>query len=171
MFGIRGLDPFGLAHSLVGLAALAFGLLVLVRPKGGASHRLWGSFYVVAMVLLNASALAIYDFTGSFNTFHVFALVSLATVIAGWTPALLRRPAGRWYANHAAFMTWSYVGLVAAFVAEIATRIPAFGSGLWFGAAVGGSTMVVIGVGAALIRKRLPPLVARFIANPPRYAG
>jgi hypothetical protein len=62
-------------------------------------------------------------------------------------------------------MTWSYVGLVAALVSEVATRTPALGSGVWFGAAVAGSTLLVIGIGAALIHKRLPPLVAAAVAR------
>ena len=115
MFGVHGLDWFGLAHGIIGLAALVFGLVVITQGKGSASHRLWGSLYVVSMVLLNASALAMYDFNGRFNAFHVFALVSLATLAAGWTPALLRRPARLWYERHAMFMAWSYVGLLAAF--------------------------------------------------------
>jgi uncharacterized membrane protein len=161
MFGIRGLDSFGLAHALMGIAALVFGWVVLTHAKGSASHRVWGSAYAVAMVLLNASALAIYDFNGRFNTFHLFALLSLGSLAAGWVPALLRRPSGRWYERHANNMAWSYVGLVAAFVSEIATRLPVFHGGL-FGAAVAGSTLSVVGIGALLIRRRVPPIVARF---------
>jgi uncharacterized membrane protein len=164
MFGIPGLDSFGLAHTVIGIAALVLGLAVIAQAKGSASHRVWGSTYVVAMVLLNASALAIYDFNGRFNTFHLFALLSLATVAAGWIPALLRRPAGRWYERHAVYMAWSYVGLVAAFGAEIATRIPALRAGALFGATVAASTLGVVAVGALVIRRRVPRLVSRFSA-------
>src|SRR5687768_17780900 len=113
MLGIHGLDSFGLAHAVIGITALVLGLAVFAQAKGSASHRVWGSAYVVAMVLLNASALAMYALNGRFNTFHLFALLSLATLAAGWIPALLRRPAGRWYERHANYMAWSYIGLVA----------------------------------------------------------
>jgi uncharacterized membrane protein len=165
MLNIPGLDPFGLAHALIGLAALVLGLVVIAQAKGSASHRVWGSAYVVAMVLLNASALTMYDFNGRFNTFHLFALLSLASIAAGWIPALLRRPAGQWYERHAMYMAWSYVGLVAAFVSEIATRIPAFHVGTLFGVTVAVSTLTVVGIGALLIRRRVPRLVSRFSAR------
>lgn len=166
MLGIRGLDAFGLAHAIIGMAALSVGLVVIARAKGSASHRVWGSAYVVAMVLLNASALAMYDLNGRFNTFHLFALLSLATLAAGWIPALVRRPTGQWYARHAMYMAWSYVGLVAAFVSEIATRIPAFHVGAAFGVAVAASTLAVVVVGALLIRKQVPRLVST-LQRPP----
>lgn len=161
MLGIPGLDPFGLAHALIGIAALLMGLVVVMRPKGDASHRVCGAAYVVAMVLLNASALAMYDLTGRLNAFHVFALISLATLAAGWVPALRRRPARRWYERHAMFMAWSYVGLVAAFVSEIVTRIPVFSSGAAFGAAVAGTAVAILGAGAIVIHWLVPPAVAR----------
>lgn len=159
MFGIAGLDPFGLVHAGIGCAALVCGLVVLRRAKGSASHRVWGAAYVAAMLLLNASALAIYDFNGRLNTFHVLALGSLATLAAGWIPALVRRPGSRWRHHHAMNMAWSYAGLVAAFAAEIVTRIPAFRHGPMFGAAVGGASLLVIGCGALLIHRHVPRLV------------
>jgi len=165
MLGIHGLDRFGLAHAVIGIAALVLGLVVIAQGKGSASHRVWGSAYVVAMVLLNASALAIYDVSGRFNTFHLFALLSLATVAAGWIPALLRRPAARWYERHAIYMAWSYVGLAAALVSEIVTRIPAFQVRALIGATVAVSTLGVVAIGALVIRRRVPRLVSRFSAT------
>jgi hypothetical protein len=122
---------------------------------------MWGAAYVVSMVLLNASALAIYDFNGRFNAFHVLALISLTTVVAGWIPALHRRPGGGWRQHHAMTMAWSYAGLVAAFAAEVVTRIPAFRHGAWFGVATGASTLAVMGCGALMIHRRVPRLVSR----------
>lgn len=165
MFGIRGLDPFGLVHAFIGIAALGTGLLVIVQPKGSAFHRVWGTVYVVAMVLLNASALAIYDLSGRFNVFHALAIVSLATLGAGWMPALTRRPADAWYERHANCMAWSYVGLVAAFAAEVAARIPALRGERLFVAAVAGATLLVTGTGAFLIRRYTPRAVSRFTGS------
>jgi hypothetical protein len=57
-------------------------------------------------------------------------------------------------------MTWSYVGLWAAAVSEVATRLPAFrpspGQGMAvFGIVVGVVTLLVVAVGARLIRTRV----------------
>ena len=58
MLGIRGLDPFGLVHPLVGVAAPILGLAVLLRCKGP-GHRRFGHAYVLSMLLLNITALMI----------------------------------------------------------------------------------------------------------------
>jgi uncharacterized membrane protein len=158
MFGIRGLDPFGLFHSLCGVAALLFGLAVIVSRKGTRSHRRLGYAYVGAMLLLNATALMIYDLFGRFGPFHIAALVSLATVAAGLMPAFRRKPTGAWLERHAALMSWSYVGLVAAFIAEVIVRLPGarIGWSAFFGIAV------AMAVGGYLIHTRVPHAVARF---------
>jgi len=161
MQGIVSMDPFGMAHALLGLAALVLGLVVFARPKGAALHRLWGTGYVVAMVLLNASGLSMYGYNGRFNMFHVFALLSLATIAGGWVPVLTRRPARVWYARHAMFMAWSYVGLVAAFVSEVAVRLPFVRPGAMFGTIVGVASVGVVAAGGLVIRRRMPPAVAR----------
>jgi uncharacterized membrane protein len=161
MFGIHGLDPFGLAHAAVGIVALVLGLAVIAQGKGSAAHRVWGTAYGVSMVLLNASALVIYDFTGRFNAFHAFALMSLATLAAGWVPALLRRPAPQCFERHAMFMAWSYVGLVAAFVSEVVTRVPAFRIRPWFDAVVAVLTLTVVALGALVIRRTVPAALSR----------
>jgi hypothetical protein len=57
MFGIPGLDAFGLVHALIGVAALLLGLAVVLRRKGTRAHRRIGRAYVVSLVLLNATAL------------------------------------------------------------------------------------------------------------------
>ncbi len=63
-------------------------------------------------------------------------------------------------------MTWSYVGLAAAAVSEIATRMPALrprsGQELMFGVTVAVSTLLVVAVGARLIRRRRSALLASY---------
>ena len=155
MFGIRGLDSFGLVHALWGIAALILGLAVLLRRKGTQAHRRIGQAYVLSMLLLNATALMIYDLQGRFGPFHVASVISLATVGAGFVPVYLRRPRAAWMQLHATFMCWSYVGLLAAFISEVAVRVP----GIGFGAAVIASTVVVVVGGAILIHTRVPRIV------------
>ena len=161
MLGIPGLDPLGLVHATLGLVALGLGLAVLLRPKGAALHRLSGTAYAVTMVLLNGSALAIYDFNGRFNVFHALALVSLATLAAGWAAALRRAPAGTWRRRHAMFMAWSYVGLVAAFASEVAVRLPFVMPGPMLGLTVAATSLLVVAAGAMTIRRRMPGALAR----------
>jgi uncharacterized membrane protein len=104
MFGIRGLDPFGLVHALLGVAALILGLAVLLRRKGTPVHRIMGRGYVLSLLLLNTTALMIYDLYGRFGPFHVASVISLATVSAGFVPVYLRRPRRAWMQLHATFM-------------------------------------------------------------------
>jgi uncharacterized membrane protein len=115
-------STLGMAHLTSALAALALGAFVLTEPKGTLSHRAFGIGYVMAMLMVNVSALAIYRLTGLFGPFHALALVSLATLARGACAVLLRRLG--WLHTHATCMAWSYVGLLAATAAEIAVRVP-----------------------------------------------
>ena len=162
MFGVRGLDGFGLAHALMGILALVLGLAVIALPKGTRRHRKIGFAYSMAMAALNATALWIFDLTGTFGAFHVGALVSLATIAAAYLPVLYRRPRD-WMVLHGTFMGWSYVGLVAAFIAEIAVRVP----GVGFSAGVTMATVIAVAGGALLIHTRVP-VIARRIGVSPR---
>lgn len=159
MLGIRGLDLFGVFHASLGLAAVVLGLVVVLRRKGGRSHRRMGTAYVLSMVLLNVTALFIYDLFGRFGPFHWLALLSLVTTFAGFVPAYLRCPSG-WLDIHARCMSWSYAGLVAAFAAEIGARIP----GVRFVDGVVWPGLAVMAVSAVLIHSRVPRLVARWHA-------
>jgi uncharacterized membrane protein len=116
----------GQFHLAVSLVALATGAFVLVRRKGTAQHRRVGWTYAAAMLALNGSALWIYRLTGTFGPLHVAAVISLGTVLAGVWSAWSRKPGDRqWLRRHYSLMSWSYLGLVAAAVAEVATRVPA----------------------------------------------
>jgi uncharacterized membrane protein len=155
MLGIPGLDGVGLVHTLFGFAALLLGFLVLVSRKGTLVHRRLGQTYAAAMIALNVTALLIYDLYGRFGPFHIAAVVSLATVLGGLIPVVFRRPRETWMRHHAALMSWSYVGLSAAFVSEIATHVP----GVRFGWGVVAATAAVVIVGAVLINGRVPSIV------------
>ena len=145
----------GWVHLAFSVAALATGLVVVARPKGTGPHRRAGLFYVGSMLGLNATALMIYQLFGRFGPFHVAALLSLATVSLGFIPARRRRPRGTWVEQHAYWMSWSYVGLLAAAASEATTRIPE-SSFLWM---VVIATAVVIGSGALIINRRVPGIL------------
>lgn len=155
MFGIRGLDLLGIIHALLGIAALVFGLAVLLRRKATLGHRRLGQGYVLSMVLLNTTALMIYDLYGRFGPFHVASVISLATVSAGFVPVYIRRPHAAWMELHATFMCWSYVGLLAAFISELAVRVP----GLGFRSSVIAATVIVVAAGAILIHTLVPRIL------------
>ena len=165
----------GWTHTVAAVAALVTGAAVLLTRKGTRRHRQMGWAYVVSMLLLNATALLIYRLFGRFGPFHVGAVFSLVTVVVGTAAALgaRRARAGRDVAararaleRHYQWMTWSYVGLAAAAVSEIATRMPALrprpGPGVVFGVTVVVATLLVVGVGARLIRRRRSALLAPY---------
>jgi uncharacterized membrane protein len=162
VFGIHGLDALGLVHTLLGALALLFGLAVVVQRKGTRTHQRIGRAYFASMLLLNGTSFMIYDLYGRFGPFHIAAVISMATTAAGFLPAYLRRPHTTWMAVHGIFMGWSYVGLLAAFVAEIATRIP----GVRFGTGVIGATALAMVGGAILIHTRVPKIVSTFAKSP-----
>jgi uncharacterized membrane protein len=115
-------STMGSVHMVTALAAILFGLAVVILPKGRAAHRLAGLFYVFAMLATNLSALLIYRLTGRFNLFHAFALLSLVCILIGLALPLIR-PAN-WLVRHAYWMAWSYLGLLAAALNEAAIRLP-----------------------------------------------
>ncbi len=117
-------DRLGLFHMYAAMAALLLGPLIFMRRKGDFPHRLIGLGYVFAMLMTNATALLIYDFTGGINFFHIAAAASLATSLAGLVAILVyagKRSKGA-LAVHIEMMAWSYFGLVLAAGAEAWTR-------------------------------------------------
>ena len=144
----------GLVHLAVSLAAILFGTAVLLTRKGTRKHRRLGRAYLLMMLALNVTALAIYELFDGFGLFHWMALFSLASVLLGYWPAW-RKSAG-WKVRHAYFMTGSYVGLIAALVSEVATRtaiVPFF-------EAVAIASAGVIVVGVWWMRRSIPGILS-----------
>ena len=139
------------AHIIAAVAALLLGLGVFLLRKGTRLHVQIGIGYVISMVIMNVTALGIYRLTGNLNPFHVGALFSLATLLAGWVPAIRRKPRDHWLQRHFEFMSWSYVGLVAAAVAEAGTRVP---NAPFVGVVVAGSAAVFLIGGILIARAR-----------------
>jgi uncharacterized membrane protein len=163
------MSPLGQVHLLTALIALASGAWVLLRRKGTARHRQVGWLYVASMLALNVTALLIYRLTGTFGPFHFAALISLATLLAGVVNARRRLRGDRnWLRRHYSYMTWSYLGLAAAAVAETATRAPAFQavaggptSAFWIAVVV--ASVAVFAVGATLIRRKADVVIRPFL--------
>jgi uncharacterized membrane protein len=151
------MNVLGLTHLAFALSAIAAGGAVVALPKGTPLHRRIGWVYVSCMVGLNATALMIYRLFGGFGPFHVAALLSLATIVAGVFAVLRRRPKRNWLDHHAYWMSWSYVGLLAAAASEVTTRVP--DTPFWW--MVFAATFVVIGAGMWVINSRVPGILER----------
>jgi uncharacterized membrane protein len=154
-------STLGLVHLIASLAALLIGIPIFLRPKLNRLHRALGYLYSISMITLLITALFIYRLTGSFNIFHAFVIISSITLGKGLYHAVARKPTGAWLAFHYKWMTGSYMGLVAAFIAESSTRIllpylrdhygiRSFG---WFWAIVAAASFVVIAAGKYLQKR------------------
>ncbi|NKB32794.1 MAG: DUF2306 domain-containing protein [Pseudomonadales bacterium] len=117
-------DPLGMLHFLLALLALIVGPAIFLTRKGTQIHRFSGYIYTSSMVLLNVSALFMYQLTGGFNLFHFFAIMSLATIVPAFWSIRKGIVTGekKYYYRHAHFMAWSYYGLMMAGISETITR-------------------------------------------------
>ena len=114
---------FGLLHLLFSIIALVAGVFVLLAKKGTKQHKRIGYLYVSSMIVLNLTALSIYELTNTFGIFHWASVACLLTILAGIYP--IRAKKGAHYVSlHFSFMFWSIIGLYCAFVAELFSRIP-----------------------------------------------
>lgn len=112
----------GVLHVAAACAGLALGLVVLVRRKGGSWHVALGRLFLASMALVNLPVLVRYEDTGRPGPFHLLAVVSLLTTTLGWL-SMRGRPRGRSaIAAHASFMTWSWIGVATAGLAQLGNR-------------------------------------------------
>lgn len=164
------MSELGWVHFLFSLVAIFAGAVVVLLPKGTRWHRSWGHLYGVSMIGVVATALAIYDLTGGWGPFHFAAVVSGLTLVAGMYTVLARRPRRTWLEAHAAWMSWSYIGLLCAAAAETLTRfvMPLAApflerEAMWgvFWASVGVGGFAVGAVGWWVVKTRLPDTIAR----------
>ena len=145
-------STMGSVHMVTALAAILFGLVVILFPKGRAAHRMAGLAYVFAMLLTNISALMLYNLTGRFNLFHAFALLSLAVTLPGLLMPIVRPR--NWIFHHVHLMGWSYLGLLAAAANEAAIRLPLHVDTPPRILAVGAFLAVATGLAGAVLRSR-----------------
>ncbi len=113
----------GQVHTVFSLIAIVAGAIVFLKTKGTRWHRTLGHIYFTSMTGVVVTSFSIYDLTGSFNGLHWGALLSAITLVMAMFHVLTRRPKHNWMVWHSNWMAWSYVGLMAALIAEILTRI------------------------------------------------
>jgi uncharacterized membrane protein len=112
----------GAIHSVLAMGCIVVGLIQLLRPKRGPGHRARGYAFVYAMLVADGAALLVFQFTGKFNILHVGAIVNLLCVIAAVVPVLRTPRPQNWKNLHYYWMSWSYVGLIAAAATELVVR-------------------------------------------------
>ncbi|REL36057.1 DUF2306 domain-containing protein [Thalassotalea euphylliae] len=125
-------EPLGAIHTFAAAVALVTGAVVLASTKGNARHKTLGYTYIVSMLLVNVTAIPITNMSGNIGLFHLFILLSLPTTLlaiyyplsARFSSKLSSSNKDNWLMQHFAFTYWSYVGLIAAFIAEVMVRLP-----------------------------------------------
>ena len=148
------------AHVVAALSALATGAAVLPVPKGTRTHRVIGTAYVLALVLVDVAALSLHR-ENVFGVFHALAVVSLVTVAVGLAPFLLGKRSPVVITTHAYCMTWSYAGLLAAGCGQLAVAVD-LDAGAWVVPVTIGAVLSISGV---LIFGRVPRILDRMLAE------
>ncbi len=118
------LVPLGWIHSLACLVSLGLGAFLFATRKGTPRHRRLGQAYVIAMLVLNLTALGVYRL-GVFFFPHVLALVTLAFIAIGWASVRFHQPPIVWKHVHLSSMILSYYLLIGGGVNEVYLRIDA----------------------------------------------
>jgi hypothetical protein len=157
-------DLKGLVHTVAASAAILIGAVIFLRPKGGRAHRWFGYAYSLCMLTVVVTSFTIYRLTGRFNFLHGAAIASSISLSFGLAHAVLRWPRELWQVWHYYWMSWSFIGLVAAFVAEISTRVAmpyivahvgrSYLLGFWV--VVGLASLLVFAIGIYLVNRHAP---------------
>jgi uncharacterized membrane protein len=146
-------------HVLAALAALGAGGAVLLVPKGTHTHRVTGTVYVLALVVVDVAALSLHR-ENSFGVFHALAVVSLVTIAVGLSPLLFGKRSPPVIATHAYCMTWSYAGLVAAGCGQLTVAVGQDEIGAWV---VPVAIATVLSISAVVIFGRVPSILDRVL--------
>ena len=143
-------------HVTAASVALLVGFGVLWLPKGRVTHRASGAGYVVALVAVDVAALLQHR-EDAFGVFHGLAVISLVTLAVGIFPMLAGSRSRLTLNLHAYCMTWSYAGLVAAGLGQLAALLVEDALPL----AVPTVIIATLGVSGAAIHTRVPLALRR----------
>lgn len=117
----------GAVHFASALTGMLSGVFILLGIKGTKRHRQIGYLFVISVILVNLSALFIYDFNqGSVSVFHFLIPVSLFFLGFGFIPMLGSRKANA-LNRHIIGMNGAVYGLWAAGATEFFVREMAIG--------------------------------------------
>ena len=112
----------GAIHTMLAMFGIMVGLAQLLRPKRGPGHRARGYAFVYAMLVADGTAMLVFQFTGRFNILHIGAIANLACIVFAVIPVLRSPPPPNWKNQHYYWISWSYVGLLAAAATELVVR-------------------------------------------------
>ena len=160
MISVDWEQAVAIGHVVAALSALVIGAAVLVLPKGTHTHRVVGTVYVVALVVVNVAALSLHR-ENTFGVFHVLAVASLVTIAVGLSLLLLGKRSPPVVATHAYCMAWSYAGLVAAGCGQLAAAVDQT-DGAWGVPVTIGAVLLISGV---IIFGRVPSTLDRMLAE------
>jgi hypothetical protein len=74
------------------------------------------------MLVADGAAMLVFQFTDRFNILHVGAIVNLLCIVLAIVPVLRTPRPSNWKNQHYYWMSWSYVGLLAAAATELVVR-------------------------------------------------
>ncbi len=158
--GFVDLTIAGWIHTVLSTTGILVGAEQLIRTRRDRLHRWLGYVYVGSMLVADCTILTVYRFSGHFNVFHVGAIVNMVMIALALRPMLARPRPRQWRVMHYMFISWSYVGLLAAALTELVIRTQPLGpGGPTIFATMVASTLVAT-VGAVLIQRHKPKLVA-----------
>jgi uncharacterized membrane protein len=147
----------GAIHVSLAILCIGVGLIQFLRPKRGAGHRARGYFYVYAMLVADGTAMLLYRFTGSFNLFHVAAIINFACIVLAIIPLLRNPRPANWRLTHYYYISWSYVSPISAAAINIAVRLAPPMTRGQIGLVSLVLSMVVMTIAYVLIGKHRPP--------------
>ncbi len=116
------LFPLGWVHLVATLAALAAGILVLLRPKGTPLHKRLGRVYALTLLITSVTALGIYR-RGVFFFPHWLAIAAVIVTTVGIFAAHFRIPQKAWLHLHLTCLLTSLYFLVGVGVNEVFLRV------------------------------------------------
>ena len=79
MFG--GISYIGWFHTILGIAAIAVGLYLLIKDRFIFMNTNLAKFYLLSTVITCASSFLLYGATGSFNTAHWLSVITILAVL------------------------------------------------------------------------------------------
>ena len=116
------LIPLGWVHFVASLAALAVGMLLVLRPKGTPVHKRRGRIYALSLLVTNVTALGIYR-RGVFFFPHWLAIAAVIIATAGVLAAHFKIPRKAWLHLHLTCLLTSLYILVGGGVNEVFLRV------------------------------------------------
>lgn len=116
-------SPQGSIHFISSLIGLVTGAYLLIATKGTRFHKRVGYLFSISLVLVNLTALLIYDFNnGSVGPFHFLIPVSLFFLAYGFIPMFRKKRGPKALNKHIIGMIGASLGLWAAGATEYYMR-------------------------------------------------